>query len=239
MKTYRLILIALAATLMAACHINLGGETKWTYEHPELYHLGDATLQPTISDIDISWLEGNIDLVYADHPEVRLYEVADSALCDSLRMRWYVDDEGCLKIQFCQSGTYKTFRLNNLGKRLTIAVPRGMKLGELDVDAVSTELCIDSVCCRALNLDVVDVTATVQAPTLPDEIDVDAVGTTLRLYVPPTAGMTIEMSGVSTELNCDLPVIKDGKKSVVGDGRCRVDIDAVKGSLYINQIGEK
>ena len=239
MKTYRLILIALAATLMAACHINLNGDTKWTYENPELYKLGDATLEQTINDIDVSWLEGNIDIVYADHPEVRIYEVSDSALNDSLRMHWYVDDEGCLKIQFCKSGTYKTLQLNNLGKHLTIALPRGMKLDELDVDAVSTDLCIDSVCCRELNLDAVNVTTTVLAPTLPDEIDVDAVNTTFRLYVPPSAGMTIEMNGVSTELNCELPVGKDGKKTIIGDGRCKVDIDAVKCSVYINDIGKQ
>ena len=69
----KLALIALAACLMTGCHINLKGETKWTYEHPECYQTGDAVLSQPINELDINWLEGDIDIVYADHPEVRIY----------------------------------------------------------------------------------------------------------------------------------------------------------------------
>ena len=232
----RIALIAVAACLMTGCHINLNGETKWNYEHPERYQTGDAVIDQTINEVDVDWLEGNIDIVYADQAEVHVYEVTDSVLSDSLRMHWYVDDEGCLKIQFCKNGTYKTRRLNNLGKHLTIAVPRGMALDELDVDAVSTELCIDSVVSRKLSLDGVSVNLNANYPTLPAEIDINGVNCEININMASDAGMTIEMSGVNSKLNNSLPSTKDGKKTVIGDGKSELDIDAVNCTLSINNL---
>ena len=68
----KIALIALAACLMTGCHINYKGEMKFSYEHPERYQMGDAVLSQPINELDINWLEGDIDIVYADHPEVRV-----------------------------------------------------------------------------------------------------------------------------------------------------------------------
>ena len=223
---------------MAGCHVNYKGETKMTYEHPERYQMGDAVISQPISDIDITWLDGNIDIVYADNPEVRIYEKADSTLDDSLRVHWYVDDEGCLDIRFCKSGTYKTGRLNNLGKHLTIEVPRGTALNEIDMDFVSTFVTIDSVVSRKLSADGVSFGITANYPTLPSEIDIDGVDCHLNLQTPETAGMTIEMSGVSKSLNItsERPTRKDGKKTILGDGSCEIDIDGVSCTLNVNNL---
>lgn len=232
----KLALISLLACLMTGCHINLNGETKWTYEHPERYTVGDATLTQTINDIDISWLEGNIDIVYADHPDVRIYEVTDSALSDSLRMHWYVDDDGCLDIRFCKSGSYKTNHLNNLGKRLTVEVPRGTVLNAIDMDIVSASVKIDSVVCNELSVDGIsfDILASYQE-RLPNEIDIDGVNCEININMASNAGMTIDMDGVKSNLNCSIPSTKSGKKTVIGDGACKVDFDGVNCTLNINK----
>ena len=236
----KLALIALAACLMTGCHINLKGETKWTYEHPECYQTGDAVLSQPINELDINWLEGDIDIVYADHPEVRIYEKTDSVLSDSLRLHWYVNDEGCLDIQFCKSGFYKTKQLNNLshGKHLTIEIPRGTVLDEIDMNLVSAFVNIDSVACRELNVDGVAFGVTAYYPTLPNEISLDGVDCHLNLDTPITSGMTIEMSGVKKNLNItsERPTRKDGKKTILGDGRCEIDIEGVNCTLNVNEL---
>jgi hypothetical protein len=53
--------------------------------------------------------------------------------------------------------------------------------------------------------------------------------------VQPSAGMTIEMSGVSPDLICDLPSRKEGEKTIVGDGRCKVDADGVNVKLIVSE----
>ena len=233
----RIALISLLACLMTGCHINYKGEMSFTYEHPERYQIGDAVINQAINEIDINWLEGDIDIVYADNPEVRVYEVTDSILDDSLRMHYYVDDEGCLKIQFCTSGFHKTKKLNYLGKHLTIEVPRGTVLDEIDFELVSAFVNIDSVACRELKVDGVAFGITANYPALPNEINIMGVDCHLNLDTPITSGMTIEMSGVKKYLNItsERPTRKEGKKTILGDGACKIDIEGVNCTLNVNE----
>ena len=234
MKTQRTILIALATILLASCVGNTS-KLQLTYDHPERYSMGDATIEQTVHKISIDWYEGLVSIRHGD--AFRISEESDSALTDSLRMRYFLDGDGELKIRYCQSGSYRHEQLRNLNKWLKIEVPRDVRLDEIDIDMVGNMLTIDSVWCHELNVNAVNVAATLHYVTLPDEIDLDGVNTTLRLYVPPTAGLTIDMDAVNTSLDSELPVRKEGKKTtIVGDGRCQVDIDAVNGEVYINEI---
>ncbi|MBP5526954.1 MAG: hypothetical protein J6X79_00710 [Bacteroidales bacterium] len=234
----KIALISLLACLMTGCHINYKGEMKFSYEHPERYQMGDAVISQTVNELDINWLEGDIDIVYVDHPEVRIYEKTDSILDDSLSMHWYLDDEGCLDIQFCKNGFFKTQKLNNLGKHLTIEVPRGTVLNEIDMSLVSASVNIDSVASRELTVDGVAFGITANYPTLPNEINIDGVDCHLNLQAPLTAGMTIEMSGVKKYLNItsERPTRKEGKKTILGDGACEIDIEGVNCTLNVNEL---
>lgn len=236
----KIALISLLACLMAGCHINYKGDMSFTYEHPERYQVGDAVISQPVNDIDVTWVEGNIDIVYADHSEVRIYEKMDSLLDDSLRMHYYVDDEGCLDIQFCKSGNYSIERLKsiNYNKRLTIEVPRGAVLNEIDMSLVSASVNIDSVVCRELSVDGVAFDIMADLPkALPNEISLEGVDCSLSMCVPHEAGMTIEMSGVKKYLNItsERPTRKEGKKTIIGDGACKIDIEGVNCTLNINK----
>lgn len=228
----------MAGLLFCGCNDNT--KVKISYEHPELYSIGDATIDQPVNSISIDWVAGGVDIRYADSNVFRIREESDSVLTDSLRMRYRVTDDGELKIKFCQSGSYRNGRLLGINKMLFVEVPHNVNLDEIEIDMVGGIICYDSVPCHKLNLDVVNVATTVWTPTLPDEIDLDAVRTTLRFYVPSTAGMTIEMDGIKTSLDCELPMRKEGKKStIIGDGRCKVDIDAVSSEVYINKLNNQ
>jgi len=232
------LLSAFSFLLLTACGDNT--KVKITYEHPELYSVGDATINQPVNSISIDWVAGGVDIRYADNNVFRIREESDSVLIDSLRMRYCVTDDGELKIKFCQSGSYRNGRLLDINKMLFVEVPHNVNLDEIEIDMVGGIICYDSVPCHKLNLDVVNVATTVWTPTLPDEIDLDAVKATLRFYVPPTAGMTIEMDGIKTSLDCELPVRKEDKKTtIIGDGSCKVDIDAVSSEVYINKLNNQ
>ncbi|MBQ8704484.1 MAG: hypothetical protein IJ524_08945 [Bacteroidales bacterium] len=237
----RISLIGLMAFLLVGC-IDHKGNINFTYEHSERYRVGDVTLQQPVNEIDVTWLGGEINIVYADIPGVRIHEEATNALIDSLRMRYYLDDEGCLDIQFCQSGQKFISRdrkdLSEFAKTLTIEVPRGTVLKGIDLDMVSTSVRIDSVASRELSLDGVFFDVLAQYPVMPEEIDMDGVDGSLNLMVPAEAGMTVEMNGVKKYLNItsERSTRKEGRKTIIGDGSCEIDVDGVNVTLNINEL---
>lgn len=233
--------IALIAFLVVVLLCSCDGNTKVkiAYEHPECYSVGDATIMQPVNKISIDWVAGAVSIQYSNDNSFRIREESDSTLTDSLRMRYYIDEDGELEIKFCQNGNYRNDRLVNINKRLVVEVPHEASLDDVNIDMVDGLINYDSVWCHELNLDVVNVATTVWTPTLPDEINVDAVKATLRLFVANTAGVTLEMDGIKTSLDSKLPMRKEGKKTVTGDGHCRVDIDAVSSEVYINKLNEQ
>ena len=236
----RIAIIAVMATmLLAACGENT--KLKIEYDHPERFSVGDATLQQPISGISVDWLCGDVEILYTDDSVVRIHEDIQEGflpLTDSLRMRYYVDEEGELEIQYCGQGKYRYGDLKNIRKHLVVEVPRSTVLDDIDIDGVETGVVIWQVLSRELKVDGVKVSVNADYPnTLPNEIDIDGVQSLLALHVvPETAGLTIEMSGIKPFLSCDLPSRKEGEKTIVGDGRCKVKADGVDVHLSIREL---
>ena len=228
MKTRRIFFVLMATVLMVACGGN-NGTTNFTYEHPERYSAGDATIAQPIRSLSVNWLCGDVDILYSDTPEVRIYEKADTSLTYDLRLRYYVDDEGELEIQYCANGKYQFDDLKALRKHLYIELPRDMNLDDIEIDGVDVRVAVWRVQHRKLNVDGVNVNVNSYYPSdLPDEIDMDGVKSLLALHVvPETAGLTIEMDGVMNHLRCDVPSVKKDNKTIVGDGSCQVTVDGV------------
>ena len=229
----------MATVLMVACGENTKIDIK--YDHPERYSVGDATLQQPIRGISVDWLFGNMEILYTDDSAVRIHEEIQEGflpLTDSLRMRYYVDEEGELEIQYCGHGKYRYGDLKNIRKHLVVEVPRGTVLDEIDIDGVESGVIIENVLSREVKVDGVKVSVNANyRDALPDGIDIDGVQSLLVLHVVPgTAGLTIGMSGIKPWLTCDLPSRKEGEKTIVGDGRCKVEADGVGVKLSIREL---
>ena len=239
MKRIAFIIAVMASVLFAACGENTKIDIK--YEHPERYSVGDATLSQPISSISGDWLFGDMEIFYTDDTAVRIHEEMQEGflpLTDSLRMRYYVDEEGELEIQYCGHGKYRYGDLKNIRKHLVVEVPRSTVLDDIDIEGVETGVTVGQVLSRELTVDGVKVSVNADYPdALPDEIDIDGVQSLLALHVvPETAGLTIGMSGIKPFLSCDLPSRKEGEKTIVGDGRCKVEADGVDVHLSIREL---
>lgn len=238
MKTTRIILAVVATLLFAACGENTKIEIK--YEHPERYSVGDATLNQPVGGISVDWLFGDVDILYTDNAEVRIYEEVKEGfgpLADSLRLRYCVDEEGELEIQYCGNGRYRYGELQKLDKHLYIEVPRDMALNDIDIDGVMTDVRIMHVLSREVTVDGVKINVNADYPdSLPEEIDIDGVNCLLAINMKPTAGLTVEMTGVTPRLRCDLPSRKEDDKTIVGDGRCKVDAEGVNVKLIVSEM---
>lgn len=239
MKRIAFVMAVMASVLFAACGENTKIDIK--YEHPERYSVGDATLSQPVSSISVDWLFGNVDIVYSDDSAVRIHEEMQEGflpLTDSLQMRYYVDEEGELEIQYCGHGKYRYGDLKNIRKHLVVEVPRSTVLDDIDIDGVEAGVIIENVLSREVNVDGVKINVNADYPeSLPNEIDIDGVQSLLVLHVvPETAGLTIGMSGIKPFLSCDLPSRKEGEKTIVGDGRCKVEADGVGIKLSIREL---
>lgn len=235
-RTY---IIIMAALLLTGCQFNLdGSNVDLSYEHPERYSMGDAKIAQPVRSVSINWRCGDIDILYSDITEVRIHEETDSSLTEDLRLRYYVDEEGELEIQYCANGKQRYDNLKALSKHLYVELPRGMNLDEIEIDGVDVMVAVDRVQHRELSVDGVDMNVNAYYPgELPDKIGMDGVKNLLALHVvPETAGLTIEMDGVVKHLACDLPSTKQDSKTIVGDGRCRVEVDGVDVKLSIRKL---
>ncbi len=239
MKRIAFVMAVMASVLFAACDENTKIDIK--YDHPELYSVGDATLSQPISGISVNWVCGNVDIRYTDDTAVRIYEEIQKGflpLTDSLRMFYLVDEDGELEIRFCGPYKYRYGDMKNLRKHLYIEVPRGMELKDIDIDGLETGVVIEDVVSRELTVDgeKINVNADYH-DALPNEIDIDGLQCLLALHVvPETAGLSIGMSGIKPFLSCDLPSSKEGEKTIVGDGRCKVEADGVGIKLSIREL---
>ncbi len=203
---------ALMAFLLAGCVHK--GNINFTYDHPERYQVGDAELEQPVKEIDVNWVSGNIDIVYADIPGVRIHEQTVCPLADSLRMRYYVDDEGCLDIQFCQSGIkYNVFdKPSAEGKsRSVCTMPRRENEGceETNVQKTST-------------LEDIEKNLTIEVPrgTVLEGIELDGVSTHVR--IDSVRSRKLDVAGVWFDVTAQYPELPE-----------EIDIDGVDGNLTL------
>ena len=111
---------------------------------------------------------------------------------------------------------------------------KNCKINELSMETVSGKVTMDGqvqkVDCESVSADCELVLANV-----PREISMEGVSGRLELTLPADAGFTVEMDGLSKDLDTDFAVTSENGKFIAGDGGCRIDIDGVSGNAKIYQ----
>ncbi|MGN0998557.1 MAG: DUF4097 family beta strand repeat-containing protein [Faecousia sp.] len=122
--------LSLAAVLLSGCHVNLSigiGDnlTGESYSNADAYRIGAFTYEAdAVKAVEIYWRSGKVTLVESDSAELSAWE-SGGELPEDTAMHYLLED-GVLKIRFCASGA--RIQVNSNDKRLTIQVPRGLKL---------------------------------------------------------------------------------------------------------------
>ena len=122
--------LSLAAVLLSGCHVNLSigiGDnlTGESYPNAEAYQIGGFTYAAdAVKAVEIYWRSGEVALVESDSAELSVWE-SGGELPEDTAMHYLLED-GVLKIRFCASGA--KIQVNSNDKRLTIQVPRGIRI---------------------------------------------------------------------------------------------------------------
>ena len=229
-----------------------GDVTLGDSKDAKYYVMGGSTFAaPDVSELNIDWVSGTVTIEAYDGTEVAFSETSEDALTDSTTMHYYLESDGTLNIRFGIPGM-KSQGENLPDKSLLVRVPRTLRLDEVEVNGIGRSVQMDSVCCSTLemnsvsrqidlneceidDIEVNSVSTNVQATfsKMPEAIELNNVSGSTVLYVPEDAGFTLEYNGLVSNFFSELPVVRRGKKKVIGNGACEIECNSVSGELAI------
>ena len=141
MRASTILKFAAAACVLAlvACGALLFGKVLHIgFHYPDAgqYTAGGATLEGGVKHLDIDWVDGAVNLAYHAGDTVEISETAPKPISEGDALRWWLDGD-TLRIRYAKSGK---LMFHGLRKALTVTLPEGTALGEVDVEATSADV---------------------------------------------------------------------------------------------------
>lgn len=143
-----------AGLLCAGCSASgipgLPSLSKFVYDNADKYTMGNADLEAEgIKSIEIDWVSGEVKVGYHLEDTVVISETANKNLNDNTTMYYYVDGD-TLRVKFAKSGKTIPTRLE---KELTVWLPEGMELEEVEVDSISADVNVSGLVAERATVD--------------------------------------------------------------------------------------
>ncbi len=105
---------------------------------------------------------------------------------------------------------------------------------ELSVDTASGNIqftgSINELDCDAASAD-----CKIEVTNIPSRIDLDSASGDLELILPGNAGFRVSLSTLSGSFESDFTTSMSGNDYVCGDGKCRIEMDAMSGTVIIRK----
>ena len=121
-----------------------------TYQNAEKYTAGETVLTDNVRNLDVDWINGEVNLAYHSENTIELRETSNKEISPELEMRWWIDGD-TLRIRFAKNG-FKTSNLKQ-EKKLTITLPEGIVFGKVSIDVTSATVNIPALQADSLYLD--------------------------------------------------------------------------------------
>ncbi len=228
----------------------------YSYDNESLYTAGSGEVSANgITELSVDWISHNITIEYYDGNTISFSEPKQSDPDYALRYRV---DGNELKIKFCKSG----FKASNpKNKELTVRLPQGLILNELEIDCVSADSNIKGISANSFDVDTVS--GNINAEGKFNDIDIDGVSADSKIithaalrefdsdtvsgdctvFVPADiGGFTINCDTVSGEVYTNDFKVTSIKQShgngtyVYGDGSSEIKVNSVSGDFQIDAI---
>ena len=131
------LLVSGVMVLFKSVHIGLN------YANAEKYTAGGAEIDGAVKNLDIDWVDGEVNIAYHAKGTVEIAETAPRAISEDEALRWWLDGD-TLRIQYAKSGfsLRKLFSFKSKSKTLTVTLPEGVELGDVGIDVTSGDLSI-------------------------------------------------------------------------------------------------
>lgn len=136
--------------LMSGCAIT----DDMSYANADQYTVGGGSVSGMVTEMEIDWIDGNIEIVYGEVENVTFSETSNVELSTENTLHYWLENT-TLHIKFAQSK--KLVALNRYpDKDLKVMLPASMALQELDVQAVNTDIKLDHLAAEKVEIETVD-----------------------------------------------------------------------------------
>lgn len=243
-RSTKILLTVILLLVLGGCARGVGG---YTYKNSGRYTAGNATVTGKVKTIDISWIDGQVNIGQHDGDGVIVKETSGKDLDKGERLHWYLKD-GTLYIKYAKSGFRST---KSLDKKLTVLLPEDLALTKLAIDAVSAKTTVTDITADKLEINTVSGgvklqlhqadsaeinsvsgSVSLQTDDALDRINVDTVSGGVMLRLPGDAGFEAAVDSVSGDVDGEGYTVK-GKKYVAGDRKCDVQVNTVSGDIHL------
>lgn len=114
------------------------GFADFSYANADKYIAGEAEIKQSVHNLSIDWASGKVDIQYHNKNTVILREKSKKTINPEMQMQWWLDGN-TLRIQYAKPGIHLN---QNLQKELTVTLPEGTLLNDVNINATSGILTI-------------------------------------------------------------------------------------------------
>lgn len=191
-KVLGIAMIVCAVVLAAAVITSVSGGIGYRYENAGKYTAGGGTVEGTVRNLDVDWIDGKVTIAYHNDPTVLISETSKKGISGDMQLRWWLDGE-TLRVRYAKTGS---LRLNwNLDKELTLTLPEGTVMQDVALSATSGSLNIPAMKADSLKMHVTsgEIRAAVSAAKVDSQMtsgdmDLDISGTVKEITAYATSG---------------------------------------------------
>lgn len=206
-----------------------------------------------IREIEIEWVAGSILIQPTDTAEIIFRE--ENIYGSEKIMQWKNRDNK-ISIHYAEDETFtlKAGRdWENERKDLIIEVPRDWQCDSMKIAAAAASLKVKDLTVREMEFavasgdvhftgslqqmecDAASADITLELSNIPRNLDMDTASGDLNVTLPADAGFTVSLDTLSGDFESDFDTTMRGSSYVAGDGRCRIDVDAMSGDVTVRK----
>lgn len=208
--------------MLAACSLS-----SCLYIDMDLKYVeGCADIYERVTDIDIDWDYGVVQVRYWDEDYVSFHEESYYGGYVGSPMCYYLRGTS-LSLRNVRSGH------SNESKTLTLYLPHDTFYRNIDIETVNADVDAD-VDCDDIDIETVDggiVYSTINANM--HSIDIDTVRGDIELKLPMGISFNCDFDTQSGSLYSEFSGLYNGDEFIYGNGRTDIDVDTVRGSLSL------
>ena len=248
MKKRRFSLLILLSFLLTGCGIR----ATFTYENGDSYSIGDGSIASSISNIDIDWINGEIEINSHDKDTIDFKEEYKGTINEDNKMRYLVDGD-TLKIKYRKSST--DVILLRASKKLILTVPSSIQFDSYLINSISgkvtgslyakdiyingvsggAEINVNS---EALKCNFVSGDAKITFSNSPNDINVNCVSGDIKVSLPSCTGFLANFASVSGKFTVSDDfenVTKINNVYKYGDESTKINIATTSGDIEISK----
>lgn len=239
-----------SAASMTSCDMII---ERFTYDDAKKYSVGEASIAQSVTDLEIDWLTGSVNVVYGDVEHVSFSESAEESLTEAYTVHYWLENT-TLHVKYAESGIQLT-NVDVPDKDLVVTLPAALALNTLEIDSVAAKITLTDIkaneveidnisgnveasfaSVREFSIDGVSGNANLRFATAPIEGEYHNVSGDITVYLPEDTGFTAEVEKLNGGFQSDFETVKRGNEYICGSGANRYEFEMVSGKVSILKL---